>query len=489
MGEKIKKLSLKWKLFFYLICFCAILLGILWLFQTVMLDYFYRSIKSVEIKSSADTLSRNIDRQDLSYLLEDIAKEGELSIRIVSEDASVLYAEDFNSSSVFRKMSPQDFLAIISAANANGGIYDVKNAFSYLDTRIEPAQGKDFDRREPSPIPGQSFTYAKITKTAEGKTVAIILNAMISPVNATVTTLRYQLYVVTAIMLILSVILALFMAKRVSKPIEEINKSAKLLATGNYDTQFCGKGFLEINELSETLNTTANELLKVESLRRELLANISHDLRTPISLIYSYAEVMHDFPDEITPKQTQIIMDEADRLSRLVNDILDISKLESGNQELNLTVYNLTESISATTNRVAELIKQEGYKLSFNYAREVEVCADETKITQVIYNLLINAINYTGSDKTITIKQLIIDDYVRIEVSDSGEGISPDDLPHIWDRYYKVDKNHRRAITGTGLGLSIVKKVISLHQGKYGVESQVGMGSTFWFSLKFKNMF
>ena len=199
------------------------------------------------------------------------------------------------------------------------------------------------------------------------------MNSAISPVNATVTTLRVQLYVITGIMVILSILLALIIAKRVSKPIEEINKSAKILAKGNYDIRFNGQGFLEIDELSNTLNATATELSKVESLRRELMANISHDLRTPLSLIYSYAEIMHDFPDEIKPDHTQIIMDETDRLSTLVNDVLDISKLEEGMQRLNKTEFNITQNIMTTCNRIAALIEKDGYQISFSYDSEVSV--------------------------------------------------------------------------------------------------------------------
>lgn len=330
----------------------------------------------------------------------------------------------------------------------------------------------------------QSIVYVKLVTTASGGTEAILMDTQISPLSATVTTLRYQLYLVTGIMILLSIVLALLIARHVSRPLVEINKSAKELAAGNYDISFNGKGFREISELSGTLNTAASELAKVEGLRRELMANISHDLRTPLALIFSYAEVMHDFPDEITSNQTQIIMDETRRLTSLVNDILDITKLESGIQELNVKTYNLTQSIAETTHRVAELIKKDGYVIHFHQEGEVMVTADETKITQVYYNLLINAVHYTGADQRITVRQTVSDGLVRIAVSDSGEGITPEDQMYIWDRYFKVDKTHKRAVTGTGLGLSIVKKVIALHGGGCGVESVVGKGSTFWFDLK-----
>ena len=278
-------------------------------------------------------------------------------------------------------------------------------------------------------------------------------------------------------MLLLSVVLAGIIAKRVSKPIERLNSSAKVLAKGNYDVSFNDNGYKEISELSDTLNVAASELNKVEALRRELMANISHDLRTPLSLIYGYAEVMHDFPNEITPEQTQ-------RLSSLVNDVLDISKLESGIEKLDTTLFNFTESIKVTTERIAELLKNDGYKVNFSFDKEVMLNADEIKLTQVFYNLLINAVNYSGKDKAISVRQVVTGNAVRIEVSDTGKGIEEKDIPYIWDRYYKTDKKHKRAVTGTGLGLSIVKKVIELHKGEYGVISEIGNGSTFWFSLK-----
>ena len=122
--------------------------------------------------------------------------------------------------------------------------------------------------------------------------------------------------------------------------------------------------------------------------------------------------------------------------------------------------------------------------LAQDYDGKVQVKADEYKIYQVIYNLINNAINYTGKDKTVWVRQKISGDKVRIEVTDSGDGIAKEALPYVWDRYYKVDKTHKRAVMGTGLGLSIVKNILELHHAGYGVVSEPGCGSTFWFELK-----
>ncbi len=313
--------------------------------------------------------------------------------------------------------------------------------------------------------------------------VSFTFYAIITPVEATISTLRFQLYIIVAIMVLFSVALAIIIARRIAKPIEEISAGAKALADGNYATHFDGHGFLEIKELSDTLNTAATELSKVENLRRELMANVSHDLRTPLALIYSYAEMMHDFPAEVTPQQTQTIMDEAKRLSGLVNDVLDVSRLETGRMELNLSAYNLTESLRGTAMRTAELVKKDGYDIRFESGGDAFVRADEIKITQAFYNLLVNAVHYSTADKTIIVRQSVKNGKVKVAVIDSGDGIAPEDMPYIWERYYKVDKQHRRAVAGTGLGLSIVKKIIELHHGACGVESQPGKGSTFWFEL------
>ena len=127
---------------------------------------------------------------------------------------------------------------------------------------------------------------------------------------------------------------------------------------------------------------------------------------------------------------------------------------------------------------------QEGYRISFSADRDVSVYADRGMILQVVYNLINNAIHYTSEDKQVSVFQLVKGDTVRISVTDTGEGISEEEIPLIWDRYYKVDKVHKRAEIGTGLGLSIVKGVLELHGASYGVESTPGVGSTFWFELK-----
>ncbi|MBQ1334680.1 MAG: two-component sensor histidine kinase, partial [Clostridia bacterium] len=227
---------------------------------------------------------------------------------------------------------------------------------------------------------------------------------------------------------------------------------------------------------------------KVESLRRELIANVSHDLRTPLTLITGYGEMMRDIPGENTAENIQIIIDEASHLTELVNDVLDISRLQSGEQVFNIERFSLTEMIEEILTRYNRLVSRDGYTIDFERSENVFIDADETRMAQVIYNLMNNAVNYTGADRRVRISQKVRGDRVRVEVTDTGAGIAEKDLPYIWDRYYKVDKTHKRGHIGTGLGLSIVKHIFEQHKARYGVESELGKGSTFWFELEVKGI-
>jgi signal transduction histidine kinase len=426
--------KLQWKIFLYLLGFCVLLLGFLWMFQTVFLSDTYKFVRKLEIARAIALVEKNINSPDLESILLELEAAKAITVRPTQ-------------------------------------------SFAPPPLPTPPAPG-GWGRRP------ETITRVHEYTLKDGRTISLTFYAMITPVDSTVTTLQLQLLIITVIMILAAVLLAVIISKRIAKPIEQINLSAKALARGDYDTEFRGTGYLEIEELSDTLNTAAEELSKVERLRRELIANVSHDLRTPLTFIYSYAEMMHDFPDEVTPEQSQIIMDEAKRLNALVSDMLDISLLEAGAVKLNKEWYNLTESLRDTINRMNELFKKEGYRVEFEYAEDVLVLADEVKITQAVYNLLLNAINHSGVDKGVLVRQIKQAGCVRIEVTDRGPGIKSSDLPHIWERYFKVDHKHKRPMLGTGLGLSIVRKVIDLHGGGCGVESEEGKGSTFWFELE-----
>lgn len=497
---KHEKISIKWKIFFYLLLFTACLLVLLWFFQIVYLDSFYKMItknnaRSVEQEAISILESDSEEKEDQ---LDQLAAQNNITIYVTDTSGNVLYNCEYIATTKMSTLPNEEFLRYYKEAQDNGGstVLEFKGnhnkTFEKQNRDTESSTEADSSIPQPPEADGfiqnygqdmaESIIYVDVL-TSDHTACVLMVNTVLTPVSATVDTLRIQMIWITVVMIILSLLIALIISKKVSRSMIRVNNAAKKLAKGEFNVSFDGKDYREIAELSETLNQAADDLGKNEKLQKELIANVSHDLRTPLTMIIAYSEVMRDLPGENTPENVQVVIDEAKRLTNLVNDMLDISKLQAGAFEMKLSEFNLTDRIQEVLERYNKLKEQDGYRIDFEYQEEVYVCADEFKIFQVIYNLINNAVNYTGSDKRVLVRQLVKEQTVRIEVIDSGEGISEENLPYVWERYYKVDKTHKRAVMGTGLGLSIVKNILELHHAEYGVESILSAGSKFWFEL------
>ncbi len=488
-----REISVKWKFFGCMMLFLLLLLGLLWLFQVAFFGKIYKAVRIAEIKSSATDLCDQIDAStvELQTLAIRTAKEKQVCVLIFDEFGNIISSEDALSDCSIHTMSARNIYTLYTTAKRDGGQKLSKfqlDAFRNLKpesllTPQAPVKDQNDDNS------AESIIYTKIVHSDNrGQDIVVMLNTTISPVASTVRTLQSELIIISVIMTLLAAFLSFLLARRISRPIEKISKSAGELALGVYDADFTAGGYREIAELSQTLSYAASELSKVEKLQRELIANISHDLRTPLTMITGYAEMMRDIPGENTAENVQVIIDEANRLSSLVNDVLDISRLQSGTQELDIGEFNITETVREVIGRFSKFSEQNGVSIEFSSDCEIIVRADRTRILQVIYNFIGNAVTHCGDDKTVLVKQTLIrydngSTKARIDVTDHGEGIPEELLPCIWERYYKLDKLHRRAASGSGLGLSIAKQILDLHNARYGVESRVGEGSTFWFEL------
>lgn len=484
--------SIKWKIFGYFTIFSVGIMIILWIFQIVLLESFYKAIMTSNMKMSVESISKSLISEQYEEQIKDISVKNNLSVKIINCNTfeTVLSLHPDISGSVLHSLRNSELYILYDLTKDNGG--ESVQTYQLVPSHKSNALSQNAKEEESFLRGKPPFFLFGITQTLlitkivsiNNTPYMIMADSVITPIDSTVSTLRMQLVCVSILALIFSLVLVTIISKRISKPIMNINESAKKLAAGKYDEHFDGTGYLEIEQLSETLNITATELKKAESLQHELIANTSHDLRTPLTMIIGYGEVIRDVPGENTPENIQVIIDEATRLTHLVNDLLDISKLQSGTDELKYSEFNFTVFVRDIISRYTKLVENDGFKISFFSTSEVYVRADSAKIEQVIYNLLSNAVHYAGKDKKITVNQIISEDKVRLEISDTGEGIREEDLPYIWDRYYKIDKSHIRTSVGSGLGLSIVKSILELHKEKYGVISTYTKGSTFWFELQ-----
>lgn len=443
--------------------FALVTVALLWVFQIFLLDVFYQAIKTAEAEKTARAVAARLEDEDLALSARELCLRSGSNISVsdpLGRQYVGWYTNTFRDSLIFN-LTPREWAQLYDQVNLQGGRY----------TRV-------FQSRLAGGM--ELLFYAVTVRTPQGSDRLVVIESEITPLASTVETLLVQLICLTLILVPLGIFLAAYIPRRLTKPLTEISESAKQLARGDYSVRFDGRGGRETGELAATLNFAAQELSKTEGLRRELLANVSHDLRTPLTMIKGYAEVMRDLPGENTPENVQIIIDEAGRLNDLVNDLLDLSRMEAGVITLDKERFSLTESIRAILTRYDKLAD---YRFPFLWEEEAWVTADKLKISQVVYNLVNNGVNYAGEDKTVALRQELRGDRVRVSVTDTGEGIPADKLRDIWERYYKVDREHRRAQVGTGLGLSIVKNVLDLHGGTYGVVSELGKGSTFWFEL------
>ena len=473
------RISISWKLFAYLTLFTTFILIVVWVFQIGLLNYFYRQSKYRELDDAEKSLSQVLE-QNPDQLEERI---GQLSDKYVAcirvyrlrWTGSRGYAEtlatspDVSSGCLIHSSMNETYLTYLyKQAVGNGGEYTVLVSRDDQDDSSSSNSSNAYTLPSRPSLPGvptwrrllnsETVLRANVITTggdSGGTVYMILINAEMVPLNATVQTLKTQFWVIAVILLCGAVTLAILI------------------------------GYREVMELSDSLTQAADALSQNDTLQKELIANISHDLRTPLTMIVGYSEVMRDIPGENTPENVQVIIDETKRLSDLVNDLLDLSKLQAGTRKPKPEVFSLSDTVRSVMSRYSKLTERDGYRIEIDIDQDVDVRADRTMLLQVIYNLINNAVNYTGEDKLVRVTQRTLRDSgkVRISVTDSGEGIAPDQIPLIWDRYYKVDKVHRRAMIGTGLGLSIVKQILEAHQATYGVESKQGKGSTFWFEM------
>lgn len=485
MKPKESRVGIRSKLFACFALFVALTLALLWLLQAVFLDDFYKMIKTNMIKKNATLIAKNLDKpsDELQTLVTRISQNGELCITVydLNDNGAYLADSDVLVGCLVHKIIPYDrYRLCMEAVNAGGEWLEL---FKVDEFRDHEYNDEHFQGNVPKNDPGlfDSLMYIRIYPNSMGHNIAIMINGTIAPVDATVQTLTHQMMLISIILLLLAAAISLLMSRIIAKPISKLNNSAKALAAANYNVSFQAHGYREIEELSDTLDYAAKELSKVDEYRRELLANVSHDMRTPLTLISGYGEVMRDIPSENNAENLNIIISEAKRLTELVNDMLEQTKYTDGAMHLDLQIFDLSDTLNDIVTRYRKFTENDGYLIHTDIEKDVFVNADFIKITQAIYNLMNNAVNYT--DKHIYITLSRAQGMVRVDIRDTGEGIPADKIPHIWNRYYKVDKEHRRAMRGSGLGLSIVRSILELHHAQYGVTSQIGVGSTFWFSL------
>lgn len=462
--------TLTFKLGLYFITFAIVIFIILWFMQVIFLQSYYSSMKKSEVIRLSDEIEKEYLNGNYVESIDKIAYKNASSIFLFNLDGKIEYmSSGLGTNSNNNLQIPSRPLSI----NVEEVIHKLINS---SNKKIEYTFKLDKFKSE-------IYVYGRLIPDTDE---CLVIVSSIDPIDATTNVLKSQLVYVTIIALLISSVISVFLSKRISHPIQNMTRSANKLAQGNYDIEFKKAGYLEIDELADTLNYATKQLAQTDKVRKELIANVSHDLKTPLTMIKAYSEMIRDLSGDNKEKREEhlnVIIEETDRLTRLVSDMMDLSKIESGFASLTKTSFNLSEVVKQIVNGF-DIIKYENCSIKMDIANEAFVLADKTKIEQVVYNLVANAISHSGDNKKIHIKVYTVGKRVKFSVEDNGPGIEKKDLQNIWNRYYQASNTFKRTSNGTGLGLSIVKNILDKHNSNYGVDSVVGKGSIFYFDLE-----
>ena len=334
--------------------------------------------------------------------------------------------------------------------------------------------------------------YASKIELYKGVENYLYVGKSLNLIEAVSTRMNTRLILISVFVFMLSFAVTSAVAGWFTNPITEMTKKARRLAQGDFNVDFRGQNYgKEMVELAEALNFARDELSKTDRMQKELIANVSHDFKTPLTMIKGYASMIMEISGDIPEKRNkhaQIILDESDRLTSLVNDVLDLSKISSGIEGLKENVFDMSAYVEEVLGRFAYLKDTKGYRFVTDIEEGLYTRGDEMKLGQVLYNLIGNAVNYTGEDQTVYVRlKKETEKTFRFSVTDTGKGIKPEEIHEIWDRYYRSSETHKRPVRGTGLGLSIVKTILERHAFAFGVESEVGKGSTFYVVFPLEN--
>lgn len=459
---KSKSKGISANIWLYLGVFSILILVMLWFFQIIFLKLHYEA----SVKHNLNATVREIqkyNRNDLVSNIDSIAYKNDVCIEVISKNSIISYSGIKS-----------------SGCNTSGEIYyKFKNDF--IDDNLNKSSFE---------FTNSKYNNKTIVKAVKIDNDYVFVSANLEILENTFIILNNQLGIVTLVILGLSVCMGYFINRKIAKPIVDITEKAEELRRGNYDVNFKSEeGIYEIRELAETLDSMTNELSKTESVRREFLANVSHDIKTPLTMIKAYAEMVRDISyndDDKRNANLNVIVMEVDRLNIIVNDILVLSRLQAGAESLEIEKFDLNFLVRDCLTRY-DIYKEDGYEFVYSFnGKSAMIEADKKRMQQVIYNLINNAVQYTGDDKKIFIDVSESKKWIIFSVRDTGKGMKKEEIRHIWDKYYKIDKKYKRSTVGSGIGLSIVKTICENHKFLYGVDTEVNHGSKFWVKIRKK---
>lgn len=451
------------KLMMGLVGMTLVIVAFLWIYQVAFLESNYINAQKEKLVSIVETAAMSYSNQSLDAfekLTEEMYYKDNLTIEVLNLEGNSLF---------------------VTGNMMGRGHMMGQRGLSMEMLREISIEGDLLTTAKNTRLNLETLLYALRIEDSE----AILIGTLpLEPIKATVDILESQLFYLTLILLLLSILMSIFIAKYFIKPIKELNYSVKAIAEGKLDTRVALSSKDEFGDLAKSFNHMAENLTRVEHLRKDLIANVSHELKTPLGIIKGYAEMTRDLHGDNATKRNDnlnLIVEESDRLTEMVNGLLDLSQLQAGYTKLNLEKIAFGELSHNVLEKYKTLANEHQLSLIDKVSNEVTVYIDKARIEQVLHNFLSNAIRYTepGGEIILATSQNQ-EGELEVSISDTGIGIPEASMASIWSRYYKVNAQSQ---SGMGLGLAIAGNILEAHGFKYGVESTEGKGSKFYFCI------
>lgn len=469
--------GIKFKTWLYFLFFSLVMLSLLGFLLVAFIKPYYR-------ENRLKTIDNMINKIEVDLLEKSNTSDVESTNRFIASNNACVIIYNQNGNRIYRS----DSLGELCMLDETISINDSKIVIDSQPKEVIELLNKEnvLNISLNSPITGNEMLIYGKKISSNLVNYYLVLNTPLELLESYINFILEQYLFVSIIIIGVAFFVAFILASRITMPIVKMRKEANKLADGDYDVHFKeNDSYTEINDLANTLDDATKKLSKVDELRKDLVANVSHDIKTPLTVIKSYAEMIKDISGEDQIKRNEhldVILQETDYLTRLINDMQEYSKMQAGYIELNKSNFDLKDIVNTVCKLLNSLIQEKKIKLKKNL-NSIIIYADELKISQVVYNFVSNAIKHSNDSGTITINIKDDENFVRLEVIDNGDGISSEALPYVWDRYYKIDKKFKRNENSTGLGLAIAKAILEGHNANYGVESKLKEGSMFYFEL------
>lgn len=496
---KVKFFSLRYRLMLFMCLASAFVLCLVWFFVTQCMQPLYNHYIYEELSGQVDTLvgmieasKEPISTRPFKFANAELNTSFWESVNAAAEQGKLNYSNvciDV-ADSTLQQVNGVDTLhpCLLHESQSSYSPFTKQNDTQKNGELIQSIRAQVLSNGSFYTVIGNSSTQMVVGKVAHNgdyDTYTVIFSTSLARIDEAGVVLGQLMPIIFLCVMAFSIILSWLFSRWFTNPLTQLSHATRKIAEGDYSVRVNVPETDEIGLLAADFNHMAGEVSRSAQLQRDLLANVSHDLRTPLTLIKGYAETVRDLTGSDAEKRTaqlDVIVDETDRLSALVNSVMELSKVSCGTDKPDLVEFDMAQLCDEVAQRYEGVCAQNGYILSLELPENVccNVYADPAMMERVLHNLLGNAMHHIGADHTFILRAIPKGSRVtRIEIEDHGNGISKEDLPYIFDRYYRSRSDAGKV--GTGLGLSITKAILQSHGFRFGVDSTVGQGTCFWF--------